>query len=453
MKSKLLREWFLALLCCAFFGVCGKAQNYNATISGVVTDQTGAAIPGASAILTLVSTGAEARATSGPDGFYAFPNLTPGIYSLKVSAKSFGDYVQSGIELALDQHARQDVQLKVGAASVTTVEVLASSSPLNFENATQSGGISPQTLKELPLLVSGNPRSAIAFAILEPGVTTGGQDNPFDARVNGGLQSGDEAELDGVSMQEGFMSQNGMVSLYQDWPMTPDMVSEVKVLTSNYAPQYGSTTSGVLQAVTKSGSDTYHGGVYEYHRNTWLNARPFDAFNSTNSNGLENPGTARPTDIEHDIGAFIGGPAKHVKGLWGEKVKTYFYVNFEAFRITGGVNRPTISIPTAAERAGDFRDWVDSNGNLIPIYDPATTTANPSFDSSKAITNLNTPFFRQQFMGCDGHTPNVICPSDPRLANSLAPQWLKYLPSPNLPGPVNNYACSQRGCRPSGGAT
>jgi hypothetical protein len=310
---------------------------------------------------------------------------------------------------------------------------------LNYENATQSGGISPQTLKELPLLVSGNPRSAIAFAILEPGVSTGGQDNPFDARVNGGLQSGDEAELDGVSMQEGFMSQNGMVSLYQDWPMTPDMVSEVKVLTSNYAPQYGSTTSGVLQAVTKSGTETYHGGVYEYHRNTWLNARPFDAFNSTNSSGVEDPGTARPRDIEHDIGAFIGGPAKHVKGLWGNEVKTYFYVNFEAFRITGGVNRPTVSIPTPAERTGDFRDWIDSHGNLIPVYDPFTTKPNPNFNPNNPITAQNTPFSRQQFMGCDGKTPNVICPSDPRLANSLAPQWLKYLPNPNLPGPTQNY--------------
>src|SRR5439155_19448839 len=80
-----------------------------------------------------------------------------------------------------------------------------------------------------------------------------------------------------------------------------------------------------------------------------------------------------------------------------------------------------------------------------PIYDPATTTANPNFDSSKAIVyapsvnQVNVPYVRQQFMGCDGKTANVICPSDPRLANSLAPQWLKYLPSPNLPGPVNNY--------------
>src|SRR5207244_1431728 len=131
-----------------------------------------------------------------------------------------------------------------------------------------------------------------------------------------------------------------------------------------------------------------------------------------------------------------------------------FYVNFEAFRITGGVNRPTISIPTAAERAGDFRDWKDSNGIPIPIYDPATTVAYPAcvpgqpegncFNSSEALGyrkdgTLNTPYVRQQFMGCDGKTPNVICPSDPRLANSLAPQWLKYLPSPNLPGPLNNY--------------
>lgn len=432
----------LFVLLFALLSPRGWAQNYNASISGTITDPTGAAIPGAKVSLTSVASGAVAQATSGPDGFYSLPNLTPGAYNLKVSAPGFSDYVQNNIQLALTQTARQDVALKVGAA-VQTVEVSANASPLNFENATQAGGIGPQTLKELPLLVSGNPRSSIAFAILMPGVTTGGQANPYDARVNGGLSSGDEAQVDGVSMQEGFMSQNGMVSLYQDWPMTPDMVSEVKVLTSNYAPQYGTTTSGVLEAVTKSGTEQYHGGVYEYHRNTWLNARPFDAFNATYSNGpkagQEIPGTARPQDIEHDIGAYIGGPAKHVKGLWGNKVKTYFYVNFEAFRIAGGVNRPIISIPTATERTGDFRDWVDSKGNLIPIYDPATTKVNPNYNASQPLSATNTPYTRQQFMGCDGNTPNVICPNDPRLANSLAPQWLKYLPNTNLPGPTQNY--------------
>jgi hypothetical protein len=437
MKRNPLCRWLVVFLF-AFLPQTGWAQNYNATISGTVTDPSGAAIPGAKVTLTSVSSGAVSQTATGTDGFYSFPNLTPGTYNLSGSAPGFSEFVQNGIQLALDQKARQDVQLKVGAA-VERVEVSANASPLTFDNATQSGGIGPQVLKELPLLVSGNPRSAIAFAILEPGISTGGQDNPFDARINGGLQSGDEAELDGVSMQEGFMSQNGMVSLYQDWPMTPDMVTEVTVLTSNYAPQYGSTTSGVLEAVTKSGTETYHGGIYEYHRNTWLNSRPFDALNQTDSSGSEIAGTARPKDIEHDIGAYIGGPAKHVPGLYGEKVKTYFYVNYEAFRIAGGVNRPIISIPTAAERTGDFRDWVDSNGNLIPVYDPATTVANPSFNASLPLSAVNTPYARQQFMGCNGTTPNVICPSDPRLQSSLAPKWLGFLPSTNLPGATQNY--------------
>ena len=86
-----------------------------------------------------------------------------------------------------------------------------------------------------------------------PGVSTGQGNNAFDARINGGLQSGDEASVDGVSMQQGFMSQGGMVSILQDFPMSPDMVSEIKVLTSGYAPEYGSSTGGQIMAVTKSG--------------------------------------------------------------------------------------------------------------------------------------------------------------------------------------------------------
>jgi hypothetical protein len=429
----------LFILFVLFVPASGWAQNFNATISGMVTDPTGGAIPQAEVTLTLVSTGATNKTTSAGDGSYSFANLMPGTYSLKVSARGFTDYLQSGIVLAIAQTARQDVRLSLGTA-IQTVEVTASASPLNFETPAQGGGISPQTLKELPLMVSSNPRSSIAFAILQPGVSTGGRDSPYDARVNGGLQSGDEAELDGVSMQEGFMSQNGMVSLYQDWPMTPDMVSEVKVQTSNYAPQFGSTTSGVLQAVTKSGTNEYHFGAFDYLRNTWLNARPFDAFNATDSQGNEIPGTARPPIIQHNFGAYVGGSARHVPKLWGERLKTYFYVDFESFRTSGGVSRPTLTIPTMQERSGDFSDWKDSAGNLIPIFDPATTKTNPNYNPNLKVSATNEPFLRQQFMGCDGQHPNVICSTDSRLANSLAPKWFQYLPQPNLPGTINNYA-------------
>ena len=126
---------------------------------------------------------------------------------------------------------------------------------------TQEHGISPETLNQLPLLMNSGPRAAASFATLMPGVSTGGGNNAFDARINGGLQSGDEASLDGVSMQQGFMSQGGMVSIFQDFPMSPDMVSEVKVLTSNYAPEYGSSTSGQIMAVTKSGGSSFHGAA------------------------------------------------------------------------------------------------------------------------------------------------------------------------------------------------
>src|SRR5205814_10264993 len=120
--------------------------------------------------------------------------------------------------------------------------------------------------QELLLLLTGGPRAAASFASLMPGVSTGGGANAFDARMNGGLQSGDEATVDGVSMQQSFMSQGGMVSIFQDFPMSPDIVSEVKVLTSNYSPEYGSSLSGQIMAVTKSGGSNFHGAVFDFHR-------------------------------------------------------------------------------------------------------------------------------------------------------------------------------------------
>ncbi len=437
MPRRLIGGWIVSLCLVWLLPTLARAQSMNASISGTVMDPSGAALPNAQLTLTAVGTGTVSRTTSGPDGLYAFPNLRPGVYELKASAQGFRDYSQRGLELTIDANMRQDVKLDVGTA-VQTVEVSANASPLNFDNAERKESITPETLKELPLPMGNNPRSSAGFALLMPGVSTGGTANPFDARINGGLQSGDEAVMDGVSMQQGFMNQNGMVSIFQDFPMTPDMVSELKLLTANYEPQYGSTLSSVIMVVSKSGSNEFHGGVYEYHHNTWLNARQFGKLNKRDASGNEIPGTARPKNIRHDIGGFIGGPFKignrGIPGFWSGKKKSYFYVNYEGYRIAGGANSPTISIPSLKERKGDFSDWVDANGNLIPVYDPATTRpANPLLPLSP--TNV----IRDQFMGCDGKTPNVICPTDPRLANSLALKWFQSLPNPTNDRPQNNY--------------
>src|SRR5207302_3173209 len=145
--------------------------------------------------------------------------------------------------------------------------------------------------------VSGNSRSATSFVILLPGVNTAAGGNPFEARINGGMKMGDEAALDGVSMQEGLMSQSGMVALDNDYPMSPEAISEVSVLTSTYEPRYGTTTSGVIMAVTKSGTNEFHGDLREFLHNTVLNARQWGA-------------PDRPKDIENQFGGSIGGPIK-----------------------------------------------------------------------------------------------------------------------------------------------
>lgn len=387
-----------------------SAQNVNASLSGSVTDQSGAAVPNAAVELRSVETGIVLRTTSGAAGVYTLPNLPPGNYELHVSAGGFRDYAQTGIRAALSDRLRIDVNLIVGAAS-QTVDVQANASPLNFENAAQGGDIAPATVANLPLLVSGGPRSAAAFVVLLPGVTSA-DGNVTGVHINGGVQGGGEAVLNGVSMVNPSGG-NGIWSAYFDFPQSPDMVSELRVLDSNYEPEYGSTGGSVFIMETKSGTNDFHGGLFEYHRNTALNARQFGA-------------DSRPQDLENDFGGALGGPVK-VPIAWSARNKTYFFISPEYFRISGGILRQTLSIPSMQERQGDFSDWKDANGNLIPIYDPASTRV------------VNGQVVRSQFMGCDGQHPNVICANDPRLQASLASGWLKYLPTPTASGPLNNF--------------
>ncbi len=392
----------------------GIGQSLNASIGGLVTDPSGAVIPSATCTLKSVATKAVIKVTTSSDGLYRFGNLLQGVYDLEVDAQGFQSYVQRGISVNINDRVTVNVTMPVGSTA-QAVDVTANASPLNFEDATQQATITPDVLARLPLEIAGSSRSAAAFVVLMPGVSTGATGDPFNARINGGMQLGGEATLDGASVQEGIMGQSGMNAIHGDYPLSPEAVSEVNVLISNYSPQYGSSDSGVINLVTKSGTDRFHGDLREFLRNTVLNARQW---------GVPN----RPNDIENQFGGSIGGPVK-IPGVQSNRNKTYFFFNFERFTVRGGNKFPVLSIPSMKERAGDFSDWRDALGNLIPIYDPATSKVDPATGQIS----------RQQFMGCDGNTPNVICPSDPRLQNSLAKQWLQHLPTPTFPGPLNNY--------------
>ena len=416
IRMHFLPMWVSLLFASVFLVNPAFGQNINATLSGTVTDPSGAAIPGAVLTLTSKTTGAVAKATTDSKGGYVFPNLSPAPYSLRVTAKGFRNYMQTGIILLMNQDVTNNVKMQIGEA-IQTVNVSANASMLETTSASRKGSINPQTINSLPLLVSGNPRSAAAFAVLLPGVSTGGSSAAYNSRVNGGMVMGGDATVDGVSEAEGLMSQSGMVAAFQDWPMSPDMVQEVSVVSGNYSVQYGNSASMVLNMVTKSGTDRLHGTGFEYLRNTALNARPWGS-------------DSRGVDQEHEFGGDLGGPLK-IPGVWGHLMKTYFYVNMTGYRINGGVNLPVLSVPTMQERNGDFSDWKDASGNVIPVYDPSTTTANPNYDPNQPTGPNNLPYNRTQFPG------NVIPAS--MIQNSMANSWLKLVPSPNLPGVINNW--------------
>lgn len=425
MRKWMLKFVFMAPLFLVLLPGQTCAQSFNATISGMITDPSGAAVPGAQLTLRAVSTHAVSTTTSGNDGLYSFPNLVATGYELTVQAAGFKEVVQRGIVLSINQQVRVNVALEVGGA-YQTVTVAANTSPLNYDNAQLVEGVTPQAIRDLPLLLGGNIRSAAGFAVLMPGVNTGTGNDPYSARINGGQQIGAEATIDGITEEDGMNGQSGMNEAYMDHPMSPDAISEISLLTSNYEPQYGSTTSGVITAVSKAGTSEFHGVAYEFARNAALNARQF---------GVPN----RSPDIENDFGGTIGGPVKIPMLAWSGRKKTYFFASYELFHIRGGASTPILSIPSVKERQGDFSDWTDSNGNLIPVYDPATTRANPAFNAGQAVSPTNMPYLRDQFMGCNSNTPNVMCPSDPRLTNSLAKQWFQFLPNPTFSGPLNNY--------------
>jgi hypothetical protein len=399
--------------------VPANAQMGNATLGGTVTDTSGAAVVGAQLTLINKAQQFEQKAVSNDRGEYTFRNLTPGTYDLSIAMTGFEKSVQSGIVLTLNQSGRADVTLRAGAIS-ETVTVEGQNTLINYDNGTVQGGIDPQTVKDLPLIVSGKPRSSASFAVLLPGVSTGSSNEAFNARINGGIQSGDEALLDGATMQEGFMSQSGMVSIQGDFQMSPDMVQEVKVLTSDYAPEYGSSTSGQITMVSKSGGNQYHGALFEYTRNRWLNAKPW------NAPPCETPGCdQRPFDIEHDFGANFGGPIKIPFLYHGtSKHHSYFYFDWEAFHQAGGASKPTLSIPSLLERSGNFSDWG------LPIYAPGNFA--PGAACAQALPVGFGP--GQQFPG------NII----PQACISpIAAAYLAQLPQPTNGQAQNNYTLSR----------
>lgn len=383
-----MRLWFRIAALIAVVVSLAEAQQGRGSISGIVTDQQGALVRGAQVEVRNSGTNAVFLATTGDQGYYSTPALPVGEYVLTAEMIGFKKEVRRGLTLLVDQKAEVNFSLEVGAVA-EIVEVSGQAVLLDTSSATVGKVVEARRIQELPL----NGRNALALALLTPSVKSnaGSTNTGFTDRgtaissisINGGPNAMNASLLDGNS---NTMSYYGEVNI----PPAVDAVEEFKVQSGSMSAEFGFTAGGVINLVTRSGGNQFHGSLYEFLRNDKFDARNTFA-------PVKNP-------LRYNqYGGALGGRII--------RDRTFFFVNYEEYKLRQG-STVIGSTPIVAQRNGDFSSLLDNKGNLIPIYDPATTRANPN----------GSGFIRDTFPG------NRI-PAN--LLDPVAPKVLAFYPLPN----------------------
>jgi hypothetical protein len=320
---KLIGALFLVCLILPF-GVARAQNRSTAEIVGTVTDPDGAIVPNATVTITNTKTGASVDVKSNKDGAFDAPYLDPGPYSVQFQASGFETLMRQGIDIQLDQTARVDGQLKIGA-STQTVTVVANAPLLNTEDSQRGTNFNTEMIGELPTV----GRDPSYFALLAPGTSTAQSNvqgvDPGRRSVNGNRSFSMVASVNGGS---GVLpDSDNFVTLVP----ALSAVSEFNVLEDNFDAEYGTGTS-VLNIITKSGDNDFHGSLFEYFQNTVLNARNFFS-------------KGRTPLLYNQPGGTIGGPIL--------KNRLFFFFSFQD-TINPSTTTSIDTVPTAMERAGNF---------------------------------------------------------------------------------------------------
>lgn len=307
-----------------------EAQGAAGTITGVVTDESAAVLPGVAVLVRNTETGATRELITGPDGRFRAPNLAPGPYQVTVALEGFASVERTGIQLTVGREAVVDFTLKVGQLK-DVVTVVGEASTIDTRTSSTGALISEQQIRNLPL----NGRSYIELATLTPGVqltTAGGRSTStgFGQKisVNGARYTQNLFTLDGTMMNDQF-NQAGSATGNM---LGVEAIREFQVLTNSFSAEYGRHTGAVVNAATKSGTNTFHGSLFEFHRNEALDANRWEA----EQNDLSKPDFAR-----NQFGFSAGGPIL--------RERTFFFVNYEGLRETLGQTR-TFNVPSLAVR-------------------------------------------------------------------------------------------------------
>ena len=335
MKQKSRNSWAM-VLCFSLVVLTLSMTNawaQNSSLNGTVTDPGGGVIPGSEVTITLVATGAQRLAVTDDQGRYSFNQMAPGTYEVNVELTGFKRMVVPDVVLAVDTPARLDVKLELGEISETVTVTGETQAMLNTVNASVGNAFNETQINELPL----NSRNVTLLLSLQPGVTRGGE-------IAGARRDTSNLTLDGLDVND---QQNG-TAFEPVLRVTPDSVQEFRVTITNPSASQGRSSGAQVSLITKSGSNEWHGSLYEFHRNTVTTSNNF--FN--NRVGLE-----RPALIRNLFGGSIGGPIV--------EDKAFFFFNYEGRRDRSQRSAVrTVPLPHLGQGQIKFRD---PDGNAVTL--------------------------------------------------------------------------------------
>jgi len=335
----------------------GSALAQTAQLSGVISDPSGARIPKASVTILHKDTGIARDTVSNEDGYYTAPLLQPGNYMVTVKAAGFATQVRTSVTLEVGQQQVLNFSLKVGNIT-QTVQVSEEAPTVELASSSLDAQVSPTTVRELPL----NGRSWLDLATLQPGVAAiqtqpaitnparGGRGFGAEITVGGARPQQNNYRLDGISLND---YANGPPGSVLGGNLGVDAIQEFSVLTSNYSSEYGRGAGGIVNAVTREGTNQFHGSVYEFLRNSALDARNFF------------DGSRIPPFRRNQFGAAAGGPIR--------RDKLFIFGDYEGIRQSKGITNLD-TVPSAAARNGT----VCSAPDTTPACSPTTISVDPS---------------------------------------------------------------------------
>ncbi|MBI4906024.1 MAG: carboxypeptidase regulatory-like domain-containing protein [Acidobacteria bacterium] len=379
------------------------AQSPLGTITGTVSDSQDARIPEVEVIATNVGTGIVFRARTSAEGVYAIPNLPIGKYEVSAVAQGFKTYRRTDVVLEVAQRLRIAITLELGAVA-ESVTISGEIPRVQTEESSLGTVVERQRIEELPL----NGRNAFSLVRLVAGVRPANRN--LDGFADVANQGFSQMVINGGPVYANQIYVDGgmnTVPVHNEISVVPmaDSVEEFKVDTNVPKAEYGQTSGGVINLATKAGTNQFHGSLYEFFRNDSLDAR--NAF-ATQRDAVT--GRIKPVLRYNQYGGTVGGPVL-LPRIYNGRNRTFFFAGYEQWKHrTSGVGLATV--PSVAQRGGDLTSTFDGRGNLIPVFDPATTRANPA----------GSGFIRDPLAG------NVV----PRSRmDPLSLKILGYIPAPN----------------------